>query len=227
MSSSALALAAPAVLGERSTAGLHESLLRRVPAELARDAAILDVGCGSGAWLARLHARGHTNLTGIDHDVAQAGFAGARILRGDLNRAGWAEGLGQFRLISVIEVIEHIENLGIFCEQLETLLASGGTILLTTPNVESLASRLRFLVHGEMKHFDRLGDPTHLFPMLTRTLPRILARHGLRIGEQWGYPDDGRTVSSRRWVNLACAALRRLLPEPVPGDNLCLRLQKA
>ena len=53
-------------LGERANSGLHESLLGRLPGALKKDDPILDVGCGTGAWLARLHAEGFTDLTGID-----------------------------------------------------------------------------------------------------------------------------------------------------------------
>jgi SAM-dependent methyltransferase len=191
-----------------------------------KDDPILDVGCGTGAWLARLHAEGFTNLTGIDRDTAQWSFSGARSAAVDLNQPSWPGLTGNYALITAIEVVEHIENIGSFFDNLVTLLAPGGTILITTPNVESLASRFRFLMLCQLKQFDLIGDPTHLFPVLTVTFPRVLERRGLEVTERWPFPLGGSTISSRRWVNVACSLARRFLPEPMPGDNVCLRIQR-
>jgi 2-polyprenyl-3-methyl-5-hydroxy-6-metoxy-1,4-benzoquinol methylase len=68
-----------------ATSGAVEHL----PAGVSSDAPSLDVGCGTGAWLARLAERGFKNLTGIDSDTDQT-----RIER-DRGR-------------------RHVENLGIF-----------------------------------------------------------------------------------------------------------------
>ena len=211
---------------ERANPGLHESLLRRLPADLADSASILDVGCGSGAWLARLRAAGYRNLTGIDHDIAQTSLTDARIERVDLNHTDWSPLAGAFSLITAIEVVEHIENLGTFFNRLHHHLLDDGAILLTTPNIGSLAARLRFLLLNQLKQFDSLGDPTHLTPLVLATLPRLLQRHGLRIAAYWGFPEHGGTLTSRGWVSALCAALRPVLPESVPGDNLCMTLVK-
>jgi SAM-dependent methyltransferase len=214
-------------LRERANQGLHESLLGKLPIELGMSAAILDVGCGSGAWLERLHARGFVNLTGIDQDVGQWSCPHARVEQVDLNVPDWTAVRGRYSLITAIEVVEHVENIGIFFDNLTSLLAPGGSILLTTPNVESLAARLRFLLLCQLKQFDSIGDPTHLFPVLSATLPRVLQRRGLRVAERWGFPADGLTATSRKWVNRVCALMRPFLTEPVPGDNVCMRIQRA
>ncbi|MBV9695504.1 MAG: class I SAM-dependent methyltransferase [Gammaproteobacteria bacterium] len=223
----AAARSVPPAGTERANPGLHESLLEHLPPDLASGAPILDVGCGTGAWLGRLHARGFRNLTGIDYDTAQSTSAPARIERVDLNRDDWSPLTEQYSLITAIEVAEHIENLGNFFDRLQHHLADGGAILLTTPNIASLAARLRFLLLNQLKQFDSLGDPTHITPLVLATLPRLLKRHGLRITAHWGFPADGRTLTSRGWVSALCAALRPVLPETVPGDNLCMTLVRA
>lgn len=213
-------------LTERTAPGLHESLLSKLPAGLGKEARILDVGCGSGAWLARLRSRGFVNLHGLDADIEQVFCKGATIARADLNQAGPWPVTGRFQLITAIEVIEHIENIGMFFDHVREHLEDDGALMLTTPNVESLAARLRFLLLGELKQFDSIGDRTHIFPVLLTTIDRILASHRLKIAMRWGHPDDGRTLTSRWWVNALARALRGVLRESTPGDNLCLMIRK-
>lgn len=213
-------------LVERANAGLHASLLAQLPAELQPASRILDVGCGTGAWLQRLQAAGFTNLSGVDADISQTRFAGAALGQADLNGSNWGVN-GVFDLITAIEVIEHLDNIGLFLDNVYRHLADTGHFLLTTPNVESMAARLRFMIKGELKQFDSIGDQTHLTPLFLHAARRIFTRHGFRISRQWGYPETGQTVSSRPLVNWVSRIMKTVLDESVPGDNLGLLLEKA
>lgn len=212
-------------LVERSVPGLHDALISRLPSFLTKDSTVLDVGCGSGAWLLRLHQHGFQNLDGTA-DVQQFGFAGASIYRNDLNTERWALGREQYDLITAIELVEHLDNVGTFLANIRALLSERGVLLLTTPNVQSLPTRLRFFLTGDMKQFGALGDQTHVFPVLQATIERLVAKHGLWIESRWGYPEGGKTVTSRSWVNLLSAGLRLLVPEPLPGDVACFLIRK-
>ena len=55
-------------LEERTITGLHSFLEKKLPV-LGDDASILDVGCGSGAWLKRLNDTGYRTLAGVDIEV--------------------------------------------------------------------------------------------------------------------------------------------------------------
>jgi len=213
-------------LRERTVTGLHAGLADRVAALVPRDAPILDVGCGSGAWLQRLRQLGFTKLTGADHDTAQFALDGVRVCPADLDAERWFDDAPSYRLITAIEVIEHLQNIGNFLANAQRLLAPGGYLLLTTPNVHSLHARLRFLLTADVKQFGRIGDVTHLYPLLQSTARRLAARHGFELAAQWGFPASGDAVAARRWVNLAFRLLRHLLPEPIPGDVYCLLLRK-
>jgi hypothetical protein len=101
----------------------------------------------------------------------------------------------------------------------------GGYLLLTTPNMHSLVSRLRYLLTGRLGQFDEKGDLTHVNPLLLSGAERIFPRYGLRIVERWGYPKRGSLIY-RRPLELASRALGLLLPNDVPGDSLCLLLQR-
>lgn len=215
-----------AALAERTVPGLHESLAGRVAALLPFGEPILDVGCGTGAWLHRLRELGYTNLHGTDLDTAQFTLAGVPVFANDLNERRWELSGKRFQLVTAIEVIEHLQNIENFFANIRGHLQARGLCLLTTPNIHSLHARLRYLLTADMKQFGRIGDPTHVFPVLGATLDRLCARHGFELAEQWGYPASGDCVGARAWVNAAVRVLRRVLPEPVRGDVYCALLRR-
>lgn len=216
-----------AALLERTVSGLHEALLAHVVSVVPRSAQILDVGCGTGAWLARLRAHGFLGLQGIDLDTRQFALPGVAVFPNDLNSSQWHAPPGRFQLITAIEVIEHLQNIENFFRNVHRLLDATGLCLITTPNVHSLHARLRYFLTADLKQFGRIGDPTHLFPLLGSTLARLAQRHGFELVGQWGYPPSGDAVGARPWVNVAMRALRRVLPEPIAGDVYCSLLRKA
>jgi SAM-dependent methyltransferase len=215
-----------ALLQERTVRGLHESLVARIGETVPRTARILDVGCGTGAWLSRLGENGFISLQGVDLDTAQFALQGVPVFASDLNSEVWNLPAGGFQLITAIEVIEHLQNIENFFRNLRRLLDADGLCLITTPNVHSLHARLRYFLTADMKQFGRIGDQTHLFPLLGATLERLNERHGFEIVEQWGYPASGDAVGARYWVNAAVRVLRRVLPEPIAGDVYCVLLRK-
>lgn len=213
----------PSTLVERTVGGLHRSLEGRIPS-LSLDASICDLGCGSGAWLDRLHRLGFNNLHGMDESPDDFLFQHAAFIEADLNKPiQWAP---TFDLISAIEVIEHLENPGNLLEFVAGHLSTDGWFLLTTPNVHSLTCRLRLLITGELASFDRKGDRGHVYPVFLSAFEKILVRHGLRIVTRWTYPADGSLIY-RRSLWFATRLLKVALPESLPGDTLCLLLRRA
>jgi|CXWL01.1.fsa_nt_gi 2-polyprenyl-3-methyl-5-hydroxy-6-metoxy-1,4-benzoquinol methylase len=214
------------ILKERTVGGLHESLTSHLPENIDLHAPVLDIGCGTGAWLHRLYSNGYRNLTGIDQDIRQYAGKECTVQAVNLNNTDWSAHLGTFRLITAIEVIEHLENVGSFLENLRALLTDDGTIILTTPNLHCTAARLRFLLSGTLRHFDDRGDPTHIYPVFMPNLVKLTTRHGLEIVEYWGYPNTGVILGARPWVSQLCSIVNTFFREDVPGDVLCLRIHK-
>jgi SAM-dependent methyltransferase len=204
--------------------GLHEHLLARLP-PLSRDAPILDVGCGTGAWLQRLADAGYTNLRGIDQDISAFGCKGAIAAEADLDQDGLPFPEQRFALITAIEVIEHLENPGRLYRLAQRQLQPGGYLLLTSPNIHSLVARVRHALTGNLGQFDEKGDPTHIMPLLLTGVERIAPRYGLEIVKLWGYPEAG-SIVYRRALWLAARVLGTFIPDRVPGDALCILLRR-
>lgn len=115
----------------------------------------LDVGCGAGLLCEPLARLGGA-VTGVDAAAeniaaARAHAAGSGLAidyrHGDLASLG----LGQFDLVTSMEVLEHVAHKGAFIAALAASLAPGGLMILSTPN-RTAASRL-LLVEGA----ERLG----------------------------------------------------------------------
>jgi 2-polyprenyl-3-methyl-5-hydroxy-6-metoxy-1,4-benzoquinol methylase len=212
-------------LVERTLPGLHSSLIARVP-QIRRDAQVLDIGCGTGAWLDRLANAGFTNLHGIDLDTDQFRCARATCSKANLDHDDLALGGRKFDLITAIELVEHLENPGRLYKHIRDHLAPGGYALVTTPNIHSLVSRLRHLITGHLGQFDDKSDLTHIMPLLLVGLERILPRHGLKLVERWGHPEGG-SLAYRKPLVLAAKMLGVVLPDEVPGDLLCVLIRHA
>jgi 2-polyprenyl-3-methyl-5-hydroxy-6-metoxy-1,4-benzoquinol methylase len=140
--------------------GLHEeafALLHRHRAS----GHVLDLGTGSGAFAQRLLDHGY-GCVGLD----TAGYqASAPAHTCDLND-GWPR-LGPFDAITAVELIEHLENPRHFFRQAHAQLGRGGHLLVTTPNIDSIASRAFFVATGRYRWFEdgHYASSGHITPL--------------------------------------------------------------
>jgi SAM-dependent methyltransferase len=119
--------------------------------ELPDDAKILDLGCGTGGNLEMLSGFG--TVTGIEMDAMAAELAGQRgrapVLRGSLPD-DLPVGEGSFDCVTMLDVLEHIEQDAQSLKSVNRLLAPGGHLLLTVP-----AFRFLWGPHDEAHHHKR------------------------------------------------------------------------
>jgi SAM-dependent methyltransferase len=215
-------------LAELTLTGLHEALaatLAHTPGINLRTP-VLDLGCGSGAWLARLARHGFTNLRGVDSGsmVPMTPSSAYVCSQADIDDPDLRLGEARFGLITAIEVIEHVENPGRLLAHVRHYLARDGYLLLTTPNVHSVRARVRFAITGKLAGFDRTNapfEPTHIYPVFITCLDRLLPRYGLETVQRWTYSPVGGSGSrlAARIVAALCAAA---FPNQYPGDLLCV-----
>lgn len=215
----------PPYTEERTVRGLHQFLIRKLSVQEIQGPS-LDLGCGTGAWVCRLVEAGSCEVYGVDRDPPTWQQEAVLFSKEDLDSSCWALPEQYFRLITAIEVIEHLTNVGLFLDNVSRYMHTNGVFYLTTPNIHSLAARMKFFLKGDLRQFDRAGDPTHLFPLVLDTFPRLLRRYGLEVKEIWSYPEDGRVINARRSVNWITSLLRLVLSERIGGDVLCMRIKK-
>ncbi len=149
----------------------------------------LDVGCGAGLLCEPL-ARMGAAVTGVDAAPENIEAARAHAALSGLQidyRAGEIaeQGLGQYDIVTSMEVIEHVTDPATFIAELVRHLKPDGLMLLSTPN-RTPASRL-FLVEAA----ERLGQVprgTHNWDqfLTPEELKTLLAGAGLEVVEMQG-----------------------------------------
>ena len=109
-------------------------LPRRDP---AREARVLDIGCGAGEWLTAAAAAGWT-ACGAEPDPAACAVGlgkGFEVRQGSAE--AWADAAGTFDAVTMNHVIEHVHHPVRTLEVVFSLLRPGGQLFIETPNVDS------------------------------------------------------------------------------------------
>ncbi|MEK6542506.1 MAG: methyltransferase domain-containing protein [Pseudomonadota bacterium] len=140
---------------------------------------LLDFGAGKGDFLALLRERyPDVALTGADYLPRPANIS---------QHDGWIQtdlneefvGGQLFDFITCIEVIEHLENPRLTMRRIVAALKPGGTLILTTPNQESIRSYAALVAGGHFAAFLGTSYPAHITALLRLDLVRICYECGL------------------------------------------------
>jgi len=114
---------------------------------------LLEIPAGEGALAWQLHKLGY-DVTGGDVDPKFFKVHLLRCIYVDMNKPFPIDD-GQFDFISCIEGVEHLEDQFHFVRECARVLKPGGTLVLSTPNILNLASRLKFFLSGFYSLFPR------------------------------------------------------------------------
>lgn len=155
--------------------------------EVAPNRRILDLSCGGGATARMLSEKG---CSVVATEYSQPPFLGDHVQRiggVDLNeplpfKAEIFDG------INLIEVIEHIEHQPQLIREIGRLVKKGGVVIISTPNVLNVVSRLRFLFTGFLRgrvrpvhHSKKPGQAPNIYLIHFYELYYLLFHYGFEI----------------------------------------------
>lgn len=152
---------------------------------------VLDLGCGDGDYSVELKDLGFEVIAA---DLDEKRFKH----RGEINFkvCDVAEPLpfpdGDFDYVIAAELIEHLKNPYVAMKEINRVLKNGGQLILSTPNVLSLKSRLRYLFEGCYEYFretplEQSKNPKevifnlHLIPWRYHDLEYLLVTSGFMV----------------------------------------------
>ncbi|AKD58017.1 class I SAM-dependent methyltransferase [Spirosoma radiotolerans] len=138
---------------------------------------ILDVGCGTGAFLETCRAGGW-QVTGMEPDPDARAIAKEKLkveIKPSLNALKGSE---PFDIISLWHVLEHIPNLNESIEAIHQLLAKQGTLLIAVPNSDS------YDAHYFKEYWAAYDVPRHLHHFTPSTIELLFNKHGFTLVKQ-------------------------------------------
>lgn len=136
---------------------------------------ILDVGCGTGAFLDKMKKRGW-QVTGVEPDPGAREKA-ASLYNIQVKPSGELFNLpaGHFDAITLWHVLEHVHKLHEYIDQLKDLLTEKGKLIIAVPNHTSGdATRYK----EDWAAFD---VPRHLYHFSPHSMNILMNMHGMQI----------------------------------------------
>jgi 2-polyprenyl-3-methyl-5-hydroxy-6-metoxy-1,4-benzoquinol methylase len=127
---------------------IQRAVLESVPLlGLPAGARVLDAPCGNAAALTRALTEQGFNAFGADLDPDAEQRLGKTFTKVNLDEPlPWPD--REFNAVFSTEGIEHLENHFSFLREVCRILKPGGLLVLTTPNIAALRSRVRFFGSG-------------------------------------------------------------------------------
>jgi 2-polyprenyl-3-methyl-5-hydroxy-6-metoxy-1,4-benzoquinol methylase len=161
---------------------------------------VLDFGAGTGVLTNFLLTSGrHWHITAMDLMPHPDGLSpNVDWIQQDLNEPSSFPS-AKFDLIVACEVIEHLENPRFISREWFRMLRPGGTIILSTPNNESLRALLSFIFRGHFTYFVDHSYPAHITALLAKDINRCLAEAGF-IDIRIVYSDVGAIPALTRFT---------------------------
>ena len=133
---------------------------RRFFASSSESINYLDIGAGNGELIKLIGSQISTKSYACDYTEGLMELDGQSVDICDLNNQKLPYDDNTFDLVTFTEVIEHIENHRFTLSEIARVLKPGGFVIISTPNILNLKSRMRFLFCGFWNLFGplKIGD---------------------------------------------------------------------
>lgn len=187
---------------------------------------LLDAPAGEGALSQRL--RETHDVVPVDIDEKFFKLTGLPFKKVDLNQPLPFDD-GYFNYVVSVEGIEHLENPFLCIREFARVLKTGGSLIITTPNIMSVKSRTRFFFYSyhDFFRFIKPGEDfrhnlpeyehEHINPMTFMELRHAMKKAGLIIVEIY----TNRLVKAKRW-SIFYPIIKKLIvsltKKKYPGD---------
>ncbi len=146
---------------------------------------VLDIGCATGGFSMELQRRGHT-VVGVEIDSAAGKIAadrGVDVRIADVTEQSFVELLAgeQFDCILFADVLEHLVNPELALRNAQAVLAPGGYIVVSVPNVAHASVKLALMLDRFDYQDIGLLDRTHVHFFSREELFGVALRGGFAV----------------------------------------------
>lgn len=144
---------------------------------------LIDLGCGEGHFLAMIEKRfPKTSLTGVDlsdENILRASklLSRAKLIEADASHTKFPS--SSFDVVSVLEVLDHVEDDGALLLEARRLLKPKGVLIISAPDSSKLIWNLVWEIWT--RTFGRRWRGRHLREYDERKLEEMLTKYGFRV----------------------------------------------
>lgn len=182
----------------------RREILPHLPARVGR---MLDLGCGTGATTAAVRqVREVSWAGGVEYLPEVAAKAEGRFDRLWIGDAALADLEAEIApatldLVLCLDVLEHMADPWAMVRRLSTLLAPGGRLIVSVPNIRHYRFIWRLLARGDFHYRDfGLLDRTHLRFFVKATAIELATAGGLSLVEARSV-QELKASDPRAWLN--------------------------
>lgn len=151
---------------------------------------ILEVGCGEGEFAANLKGERAVNITGIEPFESAASVALARldrVLVADVNTGIDKLQNERFDCVVCNDVLEHLVDPWDTLKRLHPLVATGGVLVASLPNMRFMPVLKDLVIKGEWRYVGQgVMDRTHLRFFTQKSMRSLFEESGYNVTHMQG-----------------------------------------